>query len=78
MSLPRNRGRTPAGVDESRIPPGQTLTAPDRWPLLHFGPVPHLDLADWDFRVFGLVEGDVDGKPMSKRWTFTVASGSAT
>src|SRR5207249_6276743 len=29
----------PEGVDPARIPPGQTLTAPDRWPLLHFGPV---------------------------------------
>ena len=28
--------RAPEGVDPARIPPGQTLTAPDRWPLLHF------------------------------------------
>src|SRR6266487_765704 len=27
--------KLPEGVDPSRIPPGQTLTAPDRWPLLH-------------------------------------------
>src|ERR1041385_8873800 len=44
------------GVDPSRIPPGQTLTAPDRWPLLHFGPVPKTDIAKWDFNIFGAVE----------------------
>src|SRR5256884_1788949 len=48
--------RIPEGVDPSRIPPGQTLTAPDRWPLLHFGPVPKTDIAKWDFNVFGAVE----------------------
>src|SRR5207248_894464 len=49
----------PEGVDPARIPPGQTLTAPDRWPLLHFGPVPRTDLATWDLRVFGLVEQEM-------------------
>src|ERR1700694_422270 len=48
--------RVPDGVDPARIPPGQTLTAPDRWPLLHFGPVPRVDIAKWDFTVFGAVE----------------------
>src|SRR5205823_8247017 len=48
--------RPPEGVDPSRIPPGQTLTAPDRWPLLHFGPVPKTDVSRWDFNVFGAVE----------------------
>jgi DMSO/TMAO reductase YedYZ molybdopterin-dependent catalytic subunit len=42
-----------AGVDESRIPPGQYYT--DKWPVLHAGGVPSVDLAAWDFRVFGLV-----------------------
>ncbi len=37
-----------------RVPPGQTLT--DKWPLLHVGPVPEVDLATWNFRVFGEVE----------------------
>ncbi|TMF48333.1 MAG: sulfite oxidase-like oxidoreductase, partial [Chloroflexi bacterium] len=50
------RKRIPEGVDPARIPPGQTLTAPDRWPLLHFGPVPKTDIAKWDFSVFGAVE----------------------
>jgi DMSO/TMAO reductase YedYZ molybdopterin-dependent catalytic subunit len=56
MSSLANRRRLPEGVDPDRIPPGQTLTAPDRWPLLHFGPVPRTDLAGWDLKVFGLVE----------------------
>lgn len=51
--------RLPEGVDEARVPPGQTLTAPDKWPLLHFGPVPKPDLASWDFRVFGLVANEI-------------------
>jgi DMSO/TMAO reductase YedYZ molybdopterin-dependent catalytic subunit len=54
-----NRRRVPEGVDEARIPPGQTLTAPNRWPLLHFGPVPKTDLSRWDFKVFGLVENEL-------------------
>jgi DMSO/TMAO reductase YedYZ molybdopterin-dependent catalytic subunit len=55
MGLVNRRG-VPAGVDESRIPPGQTLAVGDRWPLLQFGPVPKIDLATWDLRVFGEVE----------------------
>ena len=39
---------------EPRLPPGQILT--DKWPVLHHGPVPRVDLAKWDFKVFGLVE----------------------
>jgi DMSO/TMAO reductase YedYZ molybdopterin-dependent catalytic subunit len=56
MPSPSRERKLPAGVDPSRIPPGQTLTAPDRWPLLHFGPVPHADLSTWSLRVFGLAE----------------------
>lgn len=51
--------RPPDGVDGSRIPPGQTLTAPNRWPVLTFGPVPRTDLATWDLRIFGLVEQEL-------------------
>ena len=46
-----------AGVDESRIPPGQYYT--DKWPVLHAGGVPRIDLATWDFRVFGLVRNPI-------------------
>jgi DMSO/TMAO reductase YedYZ molybdopterin-dependent catalytic subunit len=38
---------------EPRLPPGQVLT--DKWPVLQHGSVPRVDLATWDFRVFGLV-----------------------
>lgn len=43
-----------AGIDPARIPPGQYLT--DRFPVLHAGVTPKVDLARWDFRVEGLVE----------------------
>src|SRR5690242_5213847 len=36
-----------------RIPPGQSLTT--GFPVLHYGPVPRVDLARWDFKVTGLV-----------------------
>jgi DMSO/TMAO reductase YedYZ molybdopterin-dependent catalytic subunit len=54
-----SRNRIPEGVDPKRIPPGQTLTAPDKWPLLHFGPVPKTDLATWSLQVYGEVEKPV-------------------
>lgn len=43
--------------DEGRIPPGQSLT--QRFPVLHYGPVPKFDPTAWDFRAFGEVEKDV-------------------
>lgn len=39
---------------EGRLPPGQSLT--DRFPVLHYGPVPSFNPATWDFRVIGEVE----------------------
>ena len=48
-------------LQEPRLPPGQVHT--DKWPVLHYGSVPRVDLARWDFRVFGLVEQPV-------RWTY--------
>jgi len=46
---------------EGRLPPGQALT--NKFPVLHYGPVPKFNPATWDFRVSGLVEAD-------KRWTW--------
>jgi DMSO/TMAO reductase YedYZ molybdopterin-dependent catalytic subunit len=43
-----------AGYDPARLPPGQYLT--EKWPVLHAGSVPEIDLGTWDFRVFGEVE----------------------
>lgn len=42
------------GIDPDRVPPGQYVT--DRFPVLHAGVVPRVDLGSWDFRVEGLVE----------------------
>jgi len=44
-------------LDPSRIPPGQVVT--QKWPVLHYGSVPRVDLSTWDFRLFGLVEQPV-------------------
>ena len=38
----------------ARIPPGQYKT--DKFPVLHYGSVPHTDLATWDFKVWGEVD----------------------
>ena len=45
-----------------RIPPGQYRT--DKFPVLHYGSVPHTDLATWDFRVWGEVDN-----PITLTWT---------
>lgn len=47
--------------EAGRLPPGQSLTL--KWPVLHEGPVPHVDLRRWDFRIDGLVE-----KPVRLTW----------
>jgi len=44
----------PDGNRGGRVPPGQFVT--EKFPVLHYGSVPAVDLAAWDFRVFGLVE----------------------
>src|SRR5690349_24311169 len=46
------RETDPAIAD--RIPPGQYKT--EKFPVLHYGSVPHTDLATWDFKVFGEVD----------------------
>jgi len=46
-----------AGYDPARLPPGQYLT--EKWPVLHAGQVPNVDLAAWDLRVFGEVENEL-------------------
>ena len=37
-----------------RLPPGQIVTR--KWPVLHYSPVPTVDLRAWRFEVTGLVE----------------------
>src|SRR5690349_3041594 len=46
-----------AGYDPARLPPGQYLT--DKWPVLHAGDVPRVDLATWDVTVTGEVENRI-------------------
>ena len=47
--------------DEGRLPPGQSLT--QKFPVLHYGPVPSFNPATWDFRAWGDVQE-------SKQWTW--------
>jgi len=58
----RSRGTDKSNVDPSRIPPGQVLT--QKWPVLHYGDVPKVDLATWDFQLVGLVEN-----PLRLSWS---------
>ncbi len=53
-SQPRSRIISADTRRPQRIPPGQAQT--NQWPVLHYGDVPRVDLAAWDFRIFGLVE----------------------
>ena len=46
---------------EGRLPPGQSYT--QRFPVLHYGPVPDFNPATWDFQVWGEVE-----KPFTLSW----------
>lgn len=39
---------------EDRLPPGQSLT--EKFPVLHYGPIPPFNEFSWDFRVWGEVE----------------------
>ena len=45
------------GYDPARLPPGQYLT--EKWPVLHAGDVPHVELGRYDFRIYGEVENPV-------------------
>jgi DMSO/TMAO reductase YedYZ molybdopterin-dependent catalytic subunit len=47
--------------DEGRLPPGQSLT--QKFPVLHYGPVPRFNRDTWDLRVWGEVEEE-------KRWNW--------
>ena len=49
------------GRREGRLPPGQALT--QKFPVLHYGPVPVFNPATWDFRIWGEVEEE-------KKWSW--------
>ena len=46
--------RRPDAAAAGRVPPGQYLT--EKFPVLHNGSVPKVDLATWDLRVYGEVD----------------------
>jgi DMSO/TMAO reductase YedYZ molybdopterin-dependent catalytic subunit len=48
-------------ASEGRLPPGQSLT--QKFPVLHYGPVPRFNPAAWDFRIWGEVQ-------QPKSWTW--------
>ena len=48
-------------LQEGRLPPGQSAT--QKFPVLHYGPVPTFNPATWSLRVWGEVEQEV-------RWTW--------
>jgi DMSO/TMAO reductase YedYZ molybdopterin-dependent catalytic subunit len=50
-----------AGYDPARLPPGQYLT--EKWPVLHAGSIPKVDLARWDFTVSAELE-----EPLRLTW----------
>ncbi len=49
------------GDQERRLPPGQIET--QKWPVLHYGLVPTVDLAQWRFTISGAVE-----RPVTLGW----------
>jgi DMSO/TMAO reductase YedYZ molybdopterin-dependent catalytic subunit len=52
--------------DRERLPPGQIVT--QKWPVLHYGTVPIVDTAKWNFTVKGSVEA-----PFSLSWNELMA-----
>jgi DMSO/TMAO reductase YedYZ molybdopterin-dependent catalytic subunit len=54
-------GRKLSDEQKGRVPPGQYVT--EKFPVLHYGSVPHTDLAKWDLKVFGEV-----ASPFTFRW----------
>lgn len=42
---------------EGRLPPGQSFT--QKFPVLHYGPVPSFNPATWDFHIWGDLESEI-------------------
>jgi DMSO/TMAO reductase YedYZ molybdopterin-dependent catalytic subunit len=53
-------------AQDRRLPPNQIETR--KWPVLHYGPVPTVDLERWRFTVSGVVE-----RPVTLTWTELLA-----
>jgi DMSO/TMAO reductase YedYZ molybdopterin-dependent catalytic subunit len=46
--------KSPDTQRQQRVPPGQRVT--EKWPALHSGSVPRIDISRWTFAISGLVE----------------------
>jgi len=42
---------------EGRLPPGQSLT--QKFPVLHYGPIPVFEESRWNFRLWGSIEKEI-------------------
>jgi DMSO/TMAO reductase YedYZ molybdopterin-dependent catalytic subunit len=51
------RGSDLTDEQKRRVPPGQYVT--EKFPVLHYGSVPRVDLTTWDFKVWGHVENSL-------------------
>ncbi|MFH1821547.1 MAG: molybdopterin-dependent oxidoreductase [Methanobacteriota archaeon] len=49
--------KSPDTERKNRVPSGQTLT--DKWPILHYGDVPEIDVSKWKFTISGLVKKEM-------------------
>lgn len=58
MAINLFRRHAPDAAIAGRIPPGQTLARD--FPVLHYGPVPRVDLKTWNLRLYGLVESPLE------------------
>jgi DMSO/TMAO reductase YedYZ molybdopterin-dependent catalytic subunit len=56
-SIFRRRDDEKRFAEEGRLPPGQSVT--QKFPVLHYGPVPRFNPATWDLRLWGEVEQEV-------------------
>ncbi|HXX59682.1 MAG TPA: sulfite oxidase-like oxidoreductase [Candidatus Sulfotelmatobacter sp.] len=60
--LGRLMGRAPLTDEQKRrVPPGQYVT--EKFPVLHYGSVPRIDLGHWELRVYGQVDN-----PLTLTW----------
>ena len=69
-----NRPKASPDYVERVVPPGQLVT--EKFPVLSISPTPRIDLARWRFRLFGLVEEEVEldwSRFMSLRQTAVTA-----
>ena len=49
--------KSPDTQKKERVPPGQKRT--EKWPVLHHGDIPDLDISEWSFTISGLVEEEL-------------------